>query len=35
MVNLAISQKDFIRDVFIPFFDNLTLYSKKEKDFQD
>jgi len=24
MVNLAISQRDFITNVFIPFFDNLT-----------
>ena len=35
MVNLAISQRDFITNVFIPFFDNLTWHSKKEKDFQD
>jgi len=35
MVNLAISQRDFITNVLIPFFDNLTWHSKKEKDFQD
>ena len=35
MVNLAISQRDFITNVFIPFLDNLTWHSKKEKDFQD
>lgn len=35
MVNLAISQRNFITNVFIPFFNNLTWHSKKEKDFQD
>lgn len=35
MVNLAISQRDYITNVFIPLFENLTWHSKKEKDFQD
>lgn len=35
MVNLAISQKYFITNVLIPFFDSLSWQSKKEKDFQD
>lgn len=35
MVNLAISQRDFITNVLIPFLGNLTWHSKKAKDFQD
>lgn len=35
MVILAINQGDFLTNVFIPYFDNLTWHSKKEKDFQD
>jgi hypothetical protein len=35
MINLAISQGDFIINVFIPFLEQLTWHSKKEKDFQD
>lgn len=35
MANLLVTQRDFISKVIIPFFDNLTWLSKKEKDYSD
>ena len=35
MISLAISQRDYITNVLIPFFDSLPWHSKKEMDFQD
>ncbi len=32
---LSIANTTYIRDVLIPFFDTLTWYSKKQKDYQD
>lgn len=33
--NLTVGNMDFIKDVLLPFFDNLTFHTKKELDYQD
>lgn len=33
--NLTVSNFDFIKDTLLPFFDNLTFYTKKKLDYQD
>lgn len=32
---LTITSSEFLRDILIPFFDNMTFYSKKYKDYKD
>ena len=33
--NLTVGNKDFIKDILLPFFDRLTFYTKKELDYKD